>query len=132
MVIILRFSSKKKGSPCYFPCALPLPQPGPVGPQGPQGPQGPPFKGLVSVKNLMFFTVSDGTKLVYKNVDGLPQLGITEILAPKQVSYMNLFINGILQSTNSYDVQSGTLTLLTDEVPPAGTPITLQFILINQ
>ncbi|WP_257130816.1 DUF4183 domain-containing protein [Bacillus pseudomycoides] len=132
------FSSNKKKTLHCFPYALPLPEPGPVGPigppgpTGPSGPTGPPFQGLVPAKNLMFFTVSDGTKLVYKNADGLPELGITQILAPEQVSYINLFINGILQSQNSYNVQSGTLTIFSDDALPAGVPITLQFILINQ
>ncbi|ENQ3108532.1 DUF4183 domain-containing protein, partial [Bacillus cereus] len=90
------------------------------------------FQGLIPATNLMYFAVSDGTSLVYTNADGLPQFGMTQILAPSQVSYMNLFINGVIQSQNSYVVQTGMLTLLADEAPPAGVIITLQFILINQ
>ncbi|MCP1122558.1 DUF4183 domain-containing protein [Bacillus sp. 3103sda1] len=80
----------------------------------------------------MFFTVSDGTRLVYTNDDGLPQFGTTQILAPNQVSYMNLFINGIIQPQSSYNVQAGILTIFADEALSPGIPITLQFILINQ
>ncbi|MCM3734422.1 DUF4183 domain-containing protein [Bacillus cytotoxicus] len=87
---------------------------------------------MIPATNLLFFTVSDGTSLVYTNADGLPKFGTTQILAPNQVSYMNLFINGVIQSQNSYNVQAGMLTILANEAPPAGTPITLQFILINQ
>ncbi|MFD0772220.1 DUF4183 domain-containing protein [Bacillus sp. CGMCC 1.60114] len=163
-----------------FPCALPLPEPGPTGatgttgptgvtgltgatgplgptgttgttgptgatgldgttgatgftgPTGATGPTGPSFQGLVPATNLMYFTISDGTSLVYTNADGLPQYGTTQILAPNQVSYLNLFINGIIQPQSSYNVQAGILTILADEAPPAGSPITLQFILINQ
>lgn len=136
-----------------FPCAFPLPEPGPTGatgltgpigptgatgvtgvtgPIGPTGVTGPTFQGLVPATNLMYFTVSNGTSLVYTNADGLPQYGTTQILAPNQVSYINLFINGIIQPQTSYNIQAGILTILADEAPPAGSPITLQFILINQ
>ncbi|MGG0275233.1 DUF4183 domain-containing protein, partial [Bacillus rhizoplanae] len=98
----------------------------------PTGSTRPPFQGLVSVTNLMFFTVSDGKRLVYTNDDGLPQFGTTQILAPNLVSYMNLFINGIIQPQSSYNVQAGILTIFADEALPPGIPITLQFILINQ
>ncbi|MFD3449421.1 DUF4183 domain-containing protein [Microbacteriaceae bacterium 4G12] len=116
-------SSRKRCMPCCIPCAIPSPQLVSLDPPDPP---------LIPATNLMFFTVSDGTKLVYTNSDGLPQLGTTQILAPSQVSYMNLFINGVLQSQNSYNVQEGVLTIFADEVPPAGIFITLQFILINQ
>ncbi|WP_334313761.1 DUF4183 domain-containing protein [Bacillus sp. BP-3] len=114
------FSSRKNCNSYYFPCALPVLDPGPT------------FQGLIPATNLMYFAVSDGTSLVYTNAEGLPQYGTTQILAPSQVSYMNLFINGVIQSQNSYAVQAGILTLLVDEAPPAGVIITLQFILINQ
>jgi Domain of unknown function (DUF4183) len=121
VVIILKsFASRKKCTAYHFPCALPL------------QPTGPPFQGLVPATNLMFFTISDGTKLVYTNSDGLPQFGITQILAPSQASYINLFINGMLQPQSSYNIQEGVLTIFANEAPPAGDPITLQFILINQ
>ncbi|MCQ6281933.1 DUF4183 domain-containing protein [Bacillus sp. EB600] len=105
---------------------------GSQGPQGIPGPQGPPFQGLTPATNLMYFTESDGKKLVYTNSDGNPQFGTTQILAPNQVSYTNLFINGIIQPQTSYVVQAGELTLLSPIAPEAGAPITLQFILINQ
>ncbi|EPC8412001.1 DUF4183 domain-containing protein [Bacillus thuringiensis] len=44
-------------------------------------------------------------------------LKITQILALGQVSYMNLFINDILQPQNSNISQSGILTILNNEAP---------------
>jgi Domain of unknown function (DUF4183)/Collagen triple helix repeat (20 copies) len=105
---------------------------GPQGPPGPQGPQGPPISGLILTTNLLYFTFSDGEKRLYTNNDGVAEYGITEILAPNEVSYINLFINGILQPQINYEVEEGKLTLLTDEVPGKDVPITLQFILINK
>jgi len=106
--------------------------PGPRGPQGAPGPQGPPISGLIPTTNLLYFTFSDGEKHVYTNNDGVAEYGITEILAPNEVSYINLFINGILQPQINYEVGEGKLILLTDEVPEKDVPITLQFILINK
>ncbi|MCY9020136.1 DUF4183 domain-containing protein [Priestia megaterium] len=105
---------------------------GPPGSQGPQGPPGPPISGLILSTNLLYFTFSDGQKRVYTNNDGVAEYGTTEILAPGEVSYINLFINGILQPQINYEVEEGKLTLLTDEVPEKDVPLTLQFILINK
>ncbi|QGQ48298.1 DUF4183 domain-containing protein [Metabacillus sediminilitoris] len=119
---------------------VPIPKPpkqriigprGPRGPQGPQGEQGPPILGPIPTTNLLYFTFSDGQKLIYTNADGLAEFGTTQILSPSEVSYINLFINGIIQPQTAYLVQTGVLTLLTPTAPEAGVPITLQFILIN-
>ncbi|WP_340137841.1 DUF4183 domain-containing protein [Priestia endophytica] len=68
---------------------------------------------------------------MYTNSDGFGKYGITEILSPNEVSYINLFINGILQPQSNYQVENGKLTLLVDKAPSEGVPITLQFIIIN-
>ncbi|WP_372586364.1 DUF4183 domain-containing protein [Priestia megaterium] len=83
----------------------------------------------MATTNLLYFTLSDGQKLEYTNSDGLSQYGPTQILSPSIVSYINLFINGILQPQSSYTVEEGKLTL--DEAPSKDAPITLQFIIIN-
>ena len=80
--------------------------------------------------NLLFFTYSDGQRSVYKNADGLEEYGITNIMSPNEVSYINLFINGILQPSVNYKVEEGKLTLLTENVPMKGAVIILQFISI--
>ncbi|MEB9728080.1 DUF4183 domain-containing protein, partial [Bacillus cereus] len=102
---------------------------GPTGSTGPTGITGP--VGTIQTTNVMYFTFSDGKKLVYTNADGLPEYGTTQILSPSEVSYINLFINGILQPQTVYQVVAGQLTLLIPEAPLAGVPITLQFITIN-
>jgi len=113
--LISLFSRNKKCfNHCIFPVAFP---PGPSSP--------------ISTTNLLYFTFSDGQKLIYTNADGLAQSGTTQILSPNEVSYINLFINGIIQPQTVYLVQTGVLTLLTPIAPEAGVPITLQFILIN-
>ena len=102
---------------------------GATGPQGAPGPQGPPLQGVIPTTSLLYFTFSDGQKLEYLNSDGVPQYGDAKILSPNKVSYINLFINGILQPQSTYTVEEGKLTL--EESPSKDVPITLQFIIIN-
>ncbi|MCQ6281042.1 DUF4183 domain-containing protein [Bacillus sp. EB600] len=47
------------------------------------------------------------------------------------VSFINLFINGILQPQNQYMVEPGKITLTSGDVPEAGSPIILQFVRIK-
>ncbi len=75
-----------------------------------------------------YYTISDGHSRLYKEEDGVDELGKQVILGPCKVSYMNLFINGVLQPKESYIVQSGVLRLKTEDVPPKGAPVVLQMI----
>ncbi|PGU69279.1 hypothetical protein COD67_05175, partial [Bacillus cereus] len=102
---------------------------GPTGMTGPTGGTGP--VGAIETTNVLYFTFSDGQKLVYTNADGVPQYGTTQILSPSDVSYINLFINGILQPLPSYQVVAGQLTLLAPNAPVQGASIILQFITIS-
>jgi len=141
---VLYDRSDPRSSRCSPASRSPQGPPGPRGPQGspgprglqgspgPRGPQGSPISGLIPTTNLLYFTFSDGEKRVYTNNDGVAEYGITEILAPSEVSYINLFINGIIQPQSNYKVEEDKLTLLTEDVPAEDVPITLQFILINK
>ncbi|SDZ24741.1 DUF4183 domain-containing protein [Bacillus sp. 166amftsu] len=82
------------------------------------------------VTNEIYYALSDGQKLIYTNSDGLQEYGTTQILSPNQVSCINLFVNGVLQLPIAYRVEEGQLTLLINEAPVKGAPITLQFITI--
>ncbi|MEK5304508.1 DUF4183 domain-containing protein [Bacillus sp. FSL R10-2201] len=79
-------------------------------PTSPIGVTGP--VGAIQTTNVLYFTFSDEQRLVYTNADGLPQYRITQILSPSDVSYINLFINGILQPLSSYQVVTGQLTFV--------------------
>lgn len=121
--------------PCPVPSTVSYPiipvSPGLPGPPGPAGPPGPSIPSPIPTTNLIYFTFSDGQKLVYTNADGDPTLGTIQILPPSEVSYMNLFINGILQPQTEYQVKAGQLTIAGPEAPVAGAAIILQFIIIN-
>ncbi|HDR4538332.1 TPA: DUF4183 domain-containing protein, partial [Bacillus cereus] len=99
---------------------------GATGATGPTGGIGP-----ITTTNLLYYTFSDGEKLIYTDADGIAQYGTTNILSPSEVSYINLFINGILQPQPFYEVSTGKLTLLDNQPPSQGSSIILQFIIIN-
>jgi hypothetical protein len=84
----------------------------------------------IQTTNVLYFTFADGEKYMYTNDDAIPEYGITTILSPNDVSYINLFINGMMQPLPFYQVTKGTLTLLVPYPPEKGVPIILQFISI--
>ena len=67
----------------------------------------------------------DGTRRVYTNADQNLSYGCTEIPDPGSVSFYRLFVNGVLQPEAVYALKRGRLEFLTENVPPAGAPITL-------
>lgn len=115
--------------PVLPPIYVPTGSTGPTGATGVTGPTG--GIGPITTTNLLYYTFSDGEKLIYTNADGIAQYGTTNILSPSEVSYINLFINGILQPQPFYEVSTGKLTLLDNQPPSQGSSIILQFIIIN-
>ncbi len=82
------------------------------------------------VNTYEFFVLSDGSKRIYSENDAMLEYGVQKIPDPSTVSYMNLFINGILQPKANYEITQGKITLLTEDVPLTGCPIILQMIKI--
>ncbi len=72
--------------------------------------------------------VSDGEKRIFTNQDELVAYGNKGILAPDEVSYYNLFINGVLQPRTNYELSKGLLILTTLDVPLRGVIIILSFV----
>ncbi|WP_235867296.1 DUF4183 domain-containing protein [Priestia abyssalis] len=87
---------------------------------------------LLKADTLQYVTISDGVKRIYTNQDGLTGYGNTGILNPNSVSYINLFINAMLQPPILYQVQEGVLVLTSQDIPKQGVPIILQFIMIYE
>jgi hypothetical protein len=107
----------------------PIGDTGATGATGPQGPTGPPIPGPIATTSLLYITSSDGKKLEYTSSDASPESETTQILSPSEVSYINLFINGMIQPQSNYIVEKGKLIL--NELLEEKTPIVLQFIIIN-
>ncbi|PKJ52046.1 hypothetical protein CWE34_30075 [Bacillus sp. SN10] len=79
----------------------------------------------------MYHTIARKNQFVYTDADKINEYGSSHILSPNEVSYFNLFINGVIQPLTTYKIQTGMLTLLSKDPPPFQAPITLQFITIN-
>ncbi|WP_343031639.1 DUF4183 domain-containing protein [Metabacillus lacus] len=75
-----------------------------------------------------YFAIAKGESKIYTVEDGIEGDGNGSIGDPAKASYINLFINGILQPKTNYEVSEGKLILKTDDVPPDGTPIILQMV----
>ena len=100
------------------------------GPDWNNGPTGATLPGLAyNNHQCVILHFADGEKLIYTDADGIPQYGTTNILSPSEVSYINLFVNGILQPQPLYEVSTGKLTLLDTQPPSQGSSIILQFII---
>jgi hypothetical protein len=67
-------------------------------------------------------------KRSYTNDDELSIYGNQGIISPEEVSYYNLFVNGVLQPKINYKIAKGLLELTTTDIPLAGQPITITFI----
>ncbi|MEW9123647.1 MAG: DUF4183 domain-containing protein [Thermotaleaceae bacterium] len=72
--------------------------------------------------------LSDGIKKIYTNDDELIDYGNRGILDPNEVSYLNLFINGVLQPKVTYEIQKGQLLLKTEDIPLKGSTIIITFV----
>ncbi|NEU30289.1 DUF4183 domain-containing protein [bacterium LRH843] len=77
-----------------------------------------------------FYTYSNGKKRIYTNDDGLNDIKNNIILDPRSVSYINVFINGVLQPPDNFTIQKGLLCLKTTDIPMRGVPIIIQFVKI--
>lgn len=75
-----------------------------------------------------YCTLSDGCRRMYTDKDALAEYETHPILPPCEVSYYNLFINGVLQPPSAYCVEKGKLLLITVDVPIRHAPIILQMI----
>lgn len=86
---------------------------------------------VLPAETYCYNTVSDGSKIEFTDDDELIEYGDRGILDPDEVSYYNLYINGVLQPSVNYKVKKGLLTLLTTDIPPEGAIITLEFITVR-
>ncbi|TYR80005.1 DUF4183 domain-containing protein [Priestia megaterium] len=87
---------------------------------------------IAKVDTYYYYALSDGVKTIYTNEDQLKEYGDKGILDPDSFSYVNLFINSMLQPPNIYEVRKGELLLKSIDGPQKNIPILLQFITIYQ
>jgi len=79
-----------------------------------------------------YITTGVEGKRTYTNADGLSQYGSQSIPDPGDVTFFNLFVNGMLQPSVFYTVSAGTLSFIgPNDVLTTGVPIILQTIKIQ-
>ncbi|UOR13688.1 DUF4183 domain-containing protein [Halobacillus amylolyticus] len=86
----------------------------------------------IGVETFQYIATAEEGKKVYTNEEALKQYGSSEIPDPNNVSYMNLFVNGVLQPEIVYEVKKGSLFLKSSDLPPSGAPIILLFLVIKE
>ncbi|WP_436664332.1 DUF4183 domain-containing protein [Alicyclobacillus acidoterrestris] len=74
----------------------------------------------------LYIATAQNQKRIYTNDDGLA--GYNQILSAKHCDMVSVFINGVLQPDANYTVHRNRFRLRTCDLPPAGTPIVIQFI----
>ncbi len=74
-----------------------------------------------------YYTIADGGKRTYRNSDGMKKYGDRGLLSPQEVSYYNVFVNGVLQPRTNYILEKDELTFTTQDIPAKGRPIVVLF-----
>lgn len=87
--------------------------------------------GIMKAADWQYNAVSDGVKKIYTDQDEIREYGKHGIPSPCEVSYFNLFINGVLQPKRNYLVKRGVLELTTSDAPSRGAPVVLESIVIQ-
>ncbi|KRF09732.1 hypothetical protein ASG89_16090 [Paenibacillus sp. Soil766] len=77
-----------------------------------------------------YYAISDGDKRCYTEEDRTKGYGAQSIPDPKVVTYSQVFVNGVLQPSTLYQIDKGTITLISRDVPEKGVPIIVQSIRI--
>jgi len=85
-------------------------------------------KRLLKANVYQYNALSEKDKKTYTSDDELKKYGDKGILNPDDVSYLNLYINGVLQPQVVYKVEENELTLETEDAPIPGAPIIITFI----
>ncbi len=86
---------------------------------------------ILNVSDYQYNTVSNGIKKEFTDMDELLIYGDYGIPDPKDISFFNLYINGVLQPETNYSVETGLLTLTIAEPPQKNVPIILEYLVIK-
>jgi hypothetical protein len=86
---------------------------------------------IMDVCDRQYNAVSDGVKKIYTDADEIQEYGGFGIPSPCEISYFNLYSNGVLQPRGNYRVQKGILQLTTSDAPVKGAPVILESIAIR-
>ncbi len=82
----------------------------------------------IEAESYQYTAISDGTERVYTNADELKKYGDKGILSPEEVSYYNLYVNGVLQPKVNYIISKGRLEFITEDLPTQGATVIIKYI----
>lgn len=85
----------------------------------------------LNVKNFLYGAIGDGKKRVFTSNDSLPNYQSSPILSADRVSYLNLFINSVLQPKSSYKIVDGCLKFETRDVPGKGELVVIAYVRLS-
>ncbi|MFC0526029.1 DUF4183 domain-containing protein [Pontibacillus salicampi] len=76
-----------------------------------------------------YYTIADGTKNIFTSADAITAYGAQGILSQEETTYINLYVNGMIQPDVIYSIRKDVLIL--PEAPADGVPIILQFVILH-
>ncbi|WP_416149877.1 DUF4183 domain-containing protein [Salipaludibacillus sp. HK11] len=90
----------------------------------------PQINDKLEAESSLYYAKGNGEKRVFTNVDEICNPNTAGLLNPEQVTFCNLFVNAVLQNPNSYNLEEGKLTFLTNDIPEKNVPIITQFVTV--
>ena len=85
----------------------------------------------IEAESFQYTAISDGTKRVYTNADELKKYGDKGIFSPEEVSYYNVYVNGVMQPKVNYIMTKGRLEFITEDLPTQGATVIIKYIIFN-
>lgn len=90
-----------------------------------------PYTKTLLRANVYQYNAYSHVSKIYTNADEITEYGNKGILDPNSVSYLNMFINGVMQPQVNYTVTAGMLTLNTSDISINKAPVLIQFITLK-
>ena len=82
----------------------------------------------MQVEIAQYSTIADGSKRTFRNDDEMKEYGGQGILSPEEVSFFNVFVNGVLQPKMNYILKKGELTFITQDIPAKDRTVIILFV----
>lgn len=83
---------------------------------------------LLQAEISQYNTIADGLRRTFINSDELKEYGGYGILSPDEVSYFNVFVNGVLQPPKNYILKKGILKFITQDIPSKDQTVIILFV----
>ncbi|MCU6708375.1 DUF4183 domain-containing protein [Paenibacillus sp. J5C_2022] len=84
---------------------------------------------LVRTKTYYYYALGDGCKKRFTMSDAIPGYN-SKLPNPARLSLASVFVDGLLQSPDTYVLGAGCLSFTSEDSPPDGSRIIAQFVTI--